>query len=141
MPNSCPACEVSVGEVHESACDVETCALCGWQLMTCNCVYELSGMDPERLEQDHPAIYENGATSPMWERYDAEVQKVGGPVSWSGEWTGVPECVEFGWYARRNPDGPGWVRCEKDTPGARPDVNRLSHDARWDVALRRYVLR
>jgi hypothetical protein len=43
---------------------------------------------------------------------------------WAGEWPGVYECRELGFYARRSERG--WERCEPETPGAREDLNRLA---------------
>lgn len=68
--------------------------------------------------------------------------KVGGTprLPWAGEWRGVAECVEFGWYARLQ-DGYGWVSCSAKDKGAVPDLNRLMADAIWDRQLRRFVLK
>ncbi len=43
--------------------------------------------------------------------------------TWSGEWPGVAECRERGWYAVLRP-GQGWVRASADTEGASEDLNR-----------------
>jgi hypothetical protein len=60
-------------------------------------------------------------------------------LPWTGEWPGEAECREFGWYAKRNPNGPGWVPCQSDDPGAQPDQNRLHKDAVWDRRLKRWL--
>ncbi len=63
-------------------------------------------------------------------------------VPWSGEWPGKAECREFGWYSKRNPDGPGYIRCNKDDPDASEDLNRLYEgEAEWDWELQRWVLK
>jgi len=33
----------------------------------------------------------------------------------------------------------GWVRCERDDPGAGPDLNRFYCSTRWDPQSRQYV--
>jgi len=58
-------------------------------------------------------------------------------LPWTGEWPGVKECREFGWYARMTSDG--WVRCEKTDPGASEDLNRLAVFAEWDREKGRWV--
>lgn len=63
-------------------------------------------------------------------------------LPWTGEWPGVAECREFGWYSIRNPSGPGYVPVPAGTPGATEDLNRLcSGEARWDREKGRWVLR
>ncbi len=59
-------------------------------------------------------------------------------LPWSGEWPGVAECREFGWYSKPTPIG--WKSCSKDDPGASEDLNRLHVAAIWDKSKGRYVL-
>lgn len=61
-------------------------------------------------------------------------------LPWTGEWPGVMECREFGWYALFSPSD-SWVRCGADQPGATEDLNRLYREARWDRERKRFVLR
>ena len=61
-------------------------------------------------------------------------------MTWTGMWPGEEEARKFGWFAKSVP-GTGWVRCAADDPKARPDVNRLFTDARWDAASRQWVLK
>jgi hypothetical protein len=64
---------------------------------------------------------------------------------WTGEWPGVAECREFGWYghwADERLSGP-WTRCAPGHPAATEDLNRLASEmeARWDRKRQRWVLR
>ena len=61
-------------------------------------------------------------------------------VAWSGEWPGLAECREFGWYAKLVP-GEGWVPCGRDEPEAVEDINRLWTTAHWNTARRRFIRR
>lgn len=60
-------------------------------------------------------------------------------LPWTGEWPGVMECREFGWYAKLV-SGKGWQTCTRDDPGAQEDLNRLNRDAVWSKDLGRFVL-
>jgi len=62
-----------------------------------------------------------------------------GRLPWTGIWPGTAECIEFGWFSIFSPYG--WERCERDAPGASPDLNRLAIEAVWDEDKRRYVRR
>lgn len=43
---------------------------------------------------------------------------------WTGQWPGKAECERLDWWAYFVPYR-GWIRCEKDHPEARHDLNRL----------------
>lgn len=62
------------------------------------------------------------------------------PLPWTGEWPGVAECREFGWYAYCPGNGTGWCPCGKDHPGATEDLNRLYVEAVWNAGLGRFCL-
>ena len=122
---NCGGCGAKPGELHDDGCDVERCALCGHQQMCCDCVYELNGMDVGNLEDEHPEIYETGATEEMYSKLDAAIEKAGGRLPWTGEWPGAAECREYGFWCYWGPDygRSGWVPCDKDHAGARADLN------------------
>lgn len=52
------------------------------------------------------------------------------PIPWSGEWPGVAECREFGWYSRMTKHG--WFRTNSSHPEATEDLSRLATDAVWN---------
>jgi hypothetical protein len=60
-------------------------------------------------------------------------------LPWSGEWPGLAECREFGWFVRHDRPGPH-VRCAPDAPGATADLNRLLGETEWHRGAGRRVL-
>jgi hypothetical protein len=112
----CHDCGARPGQYHQLGCDVERCPRCGGQLLMC-----LMCTCPES-EPDEPW------PPPLDDR-----------MAWTGEWPGKKECREFGWYAKRNPAGPGWVPCGPQEKGASPDVCRLPTESEWDRREKRYV--
>ena len=120
-----------MGEKHQYGCDVQRCPLCEGQLLSCNCVYKVNGIDPSTLEEDHPEIYGNGPTDEMWAKFDAEVEKKGGFQVWTGEWPGIAECRERGWFCQDgfgpHPRYGSFCPCPRDAPGATEDLNRLAY--------------
>lgn len=135
---NCRDCGVAPGEIHVHGCDVERCPNCGHQLIGCDCVYEVCGIDADDMESAHPEIWNHGPTDEMEQKFDAYVESIGGYLPWTGEFPGSDACREFGWYSRWV-EGKGWVRCEEDDEGAGPDLNRLVSTARWDREKRRWV--
>lgn len=135
-PRNCPDCAAVPGEQHKPGCDVERCAICGDQLISCDCVYVVNGLDPDTLEFEHPDIYHGGSTDEMLAAYEAEVEKLGGPLLWTGEWPGEAECREFGFWSYW---GPPWIACKADHPGAGPGLNELYTYTKWDKVQRKRV--
>jgi hypothetical protein len=133
---TCGDCGAAIGELHVLGCDVERCPMCGHQAISCDCIYEFNGMDPDNLEDDHPEVYENGPTEEMYAKWDAEWGHR--RMTWTGIYPGDVECHEFGWFAKLVPDR-GWVRCGPDDPEAHEDLNRLVMEAEWDATKGRFV--
>jgi len=51
---------------------------------------------------------------------------------WTGQWPGDADAIRLDWWALFVPNV-GWQRCSASTPGAVPDLNRLSTgEARWN---------
>ncbi len=57
---------------------------------------------------------------------------------WTGEWPGAADARLLGWFTRWTVAG--WQRCDPDYTEARPDMNRLVSEARWDRLQSRWVL-
>jgi hypothetical protein len=130
-PKNCHDCDVKPGELHKPGCDVERCPWCGHQIISCYC----EGVDSWVMKNRMP---------------------------WTGVWPGEEECIEFDLWCRWIPT-PGfeenkakfgieeafrrlgnrgighWEVCTKDTPGARPDLNRLHLFSIWDRKKKRFV--
>ena len=83
---NCHDCGAKPGSFHQPGCDVERCPYCGGQLLLCS---------------------HQGKTNPPPDD---------DRMPWTGEWPGVKESQEFGWYAKAVPGG--WKACAKDDPGA-----------------------
>ena len=114
----CHDCGARPGEYHQLGCDVERCPRCGGQFLEC------LACGCEKSEPGEPW------PPPLDDRQ-----------VWTGEWPGVQECREFGWYAKPKPDGTGYIPCEPGDPGAAPDLNRLFSMAEWDRQEKRYVFK
>lgn len=128
-PETCHDCGAAPGEFHQPGCDVERCPFCGSQITSCGCIrlHFVIGYDEDPSTEQ----------SREWERALNEK----GRLPWTGEWPGVAECREFGWYSywelgettRRR------VSCSADHPEASEDLNRLySGEAVWDADAKRW---
>ncbi len=138
MKRAC-SCGAKESKLHIPGCDMEQCPRCGWQAISCNCIYEVNRMDVADLEEQHPWVYKNGPTPEMYAKFDA--QWGNRRIPWSGECWGKAECREFGWYSMWIEDK-GWQPCGQDAPGAGEDLNRLaSGEARWNAETQRYELK
>lgn len=117
----CPDCGARTGQPHTSGCDVARCLWDGGQRLQCEF------HDRDDLHVDHDC----------------------GQDLWSGRWPGEEDAERLGWWVAW--DGPtpergwdyrgrGWVRVSADHPEARPDLNRLRVDAKWDRDTRRWIV-
>lgn len=132
------SCGAKPGAFHLDGCCVAMCARCGRQCVACDCVYELNGIDVETLEQTHPSIYAKGATAQLYVALDAEIERLGGPLPWTGEFPGSADAREQGFWCRWK-EGEGWVQCEPEHPEATEDLNRLVTACVWDARQRKWV--
>ncbi len=109
----CGDCRVEPGTAHDSGCDIARCMKTGQQRIQCDDCDHCESCTCEPCPDD----------------------------IWSGEWPGVAECREFGWWCYFGPDygETGWIRCAADDPRATPDLSRLMVEARWDSATKRWV--
>lgn len=135
---NCPDCDVAPGEHHMNGCDVERCPRCGHQLISCECIYAVNGMDVATLEEKHPDIFVSGPTPEMEKKWNDEWGLRRMP--WTGIWPGVVECEEYGFWSVLSKTK-GWVSVSKETPGAGPDLNRLYKECVWDPEKQRMVKR
>lgn len=124
----CGDCGALARKPHEGGCDVARCLFYGTQRALCG--------DGSRLTV--AGFYPWGApiVEHRWDGHNC------GEDVWSGRWPGVADAERLGWYAYFVPNGdPSWVPCGPDHPGARPDLNRLQIEGRWNAAALRWEAR
>lgn len=83
----CQQCGAELDAPHIHGCSLELCAYCGGQAIACQCAYELSGLDPEELDEP---------PEEAWRRYDEIVESLGGPIPWTGEYPGSTAAEALG---------------------------------------------
>jgi len=124
----CRDCGALRGKPHEDGCDGARCLAYGTQRAQCG--------DGARLVV--VGFYPSGSPI-VWHEFDGHDC---GKDVWSGRWPGVADAERLGWYAYFVPNGdPSWVPCGPDHPGARPDLNRLQVEGRWNPRLLRWEAR
>jgi hypothetical protein len=70
---TCHSCGVKEGELHKEGCDMEKCPFCGHQLISCDCAYELLGVDVS----EGTLAYEHGLTEEQEKEWGALLRKKG----------------------------------------------------------------
>ena len=73
----CHDCGAKEGEYHQPGCDMERCPFCGGQLISCDCCYELLGIDIS----EGTWAYENGLTDEQAEQFD-HLLELRGRIPW-----------------------------------------------------------
>ena len=69
----CRDCAVLEGELHQPGCDQERCPFCLGQLITCDCCYQLLGID----SSPGTWAYENGLTEDQEAEWDRRLEARG----------------------------------------------------------------
>lgn len=116
----CHDCGAAPGEQHQPGCDTEVCYLCGGQAIQCYSQHRCP-TDGTIFTTSECVTGEDG-----WPGVVNDEDR----LPWTGEWPGVAECREFGWYANV-------VGYRAPTE----DLTRLHTEAKWSRELKRFVLR
>lgn len=129
----CGDCGVAPGTAHEVGCDVARCLWTGGQRIQCD-----GGLTAECCR----ALVEAGKAdlAEELEQYlglEDSDHDCGGDI-WTGEWPSSADAAALGFWTRW---GPPWITCLPDHPDARPDLNRLVTEARWDRSMGHWVKR
>lgn len=146
----CGDCGVAPGNLHMDNCDVERCPFCGGQALMCWSYYgdqELAELTLEHKEYPDAEllkkikmIINNGGEAIIADCCDKIVGDVD-RMKWTGIWPGIKECQKYNLWSKRNPDGPGYIKCDKDDPEASEDLNSLLDDCNWSRKLKKWVLK
>jgi hypothetical protein len=114
-----------IGSPHRVGCDTAVCLRTGMQRLLCGTqIVRLDGgaYDVQHIDE-HPG------------------EDCGQDI-WTGQWPGEADAIRLGWWCYFVPNGnPSWVQCAPDHPEARPDLNRLAIDGKWNRELHRWEAR
>jgi len=105
----CHDCGVEPGKIHQLGCDTERCPECGGQLISCDCFCLDDDWDLKKLKKYNREKW----TGIMYEEAHLYCEKHNLWVYWEGDF-------KIGLVFDR---GRGWVKCDKDFPGASHDLN------------------
>lgn len=133
LPRACRDCGVEPAQAHVPGCDVARCLWTGMQELQCD-----GGLTAACCRALRAAGHDDlGDKLAHYLGLDDPDHDCGRDV-WTGEFPGRADARSLGWWCRWSP-GAGWVRCDPDHADARPDLNRLVTDARWDRTERKWV--
>ena len=135
MEKKCPDCGVRPGELHKDGCDVERCPRCGGQLLSCQCIYIVCGLNPKFLQKHFEEIYNGGPTKQMYDQWDGAWGHR--RIAWDGTWPGERRAKELGFWCV----GPPWKSVNEGTKGARPDLNRLYSECWWNPLTQEFYVK
>ncbi len=77
MNKICHDCHAKEGEYHLPGCDMERCPFCGGQLISCNCCYNMLGIDAS----EGTWAWKNGLTSEQESKWE-EMLETKGRIPW-----------------------------------------------------------
>jgi hypothetical protein len=63
MPDICPSCGTTVGQLHEPFCSRELCPFCGDFITTCDCIFEVLSLTAE--ERRTVEEFEDDSSEPL----------------------------------------------------------------------------
>lgn len=56
---------------------------------------------------------------------------------WKGVWPGTSEAIKLEWFAKYD-DERGWISCDRDEVGAKPDLNRVAIELTWNSSTEEF---
>jgi len=79
---TCRDCGAKEGQLHQLGCDMEKCPFCGWQLISCDCLYKnLDLYDHEKYTNETaflpPEIFSNGVSEAQWQQFEKMLNEQG----------------------------------------------------------------
>jgi hypothetical protein len=72
MEKRCHDCSCKIGEYHAPGCDMEECPFCHSQLISCDCCYELLGIDSSK-----EPVYSQGLNDIQGELWQKKLEEKG----------------------------------------------------------------
>lgn len=119
--DSCPDqnCQVPIGAEHQTGCGIAICMSTGHQRL----------------------LHEDGPRRPLADLGHGLVDAhVCGDDQWTGVLPGAAEATAAGLFVYRENDTGPWIPCPPDTPGAAPDLTRVTQTGVWDPIRQRWTL-